>query len=95
MAIVRFVAFNIRFYNFIPRFVKNDFISTFQIVKFISDDKFLHSSINNSFIFISHQFRALSDQLYNTPDNHKFVRRKVVNQVCCLANYVSSCSLEL
>ncbi|CAJ2656747.1 unnamed protein product [Trifolium pratense] len=27
------------------------------------------------------QFRALSDQLYNTPDNHKFVRRKVVNQL--------------
>ncbi|AES60708.1 putative ubiquitinyl hydrolase 1 [Medicago truncatula] len=27
------------------------------------------------------QFRALSDQLYNTPDHHKFVRRKVVNQL--------------
>ncbi|KAK7267705.1 hypothetical protein RIF29_20383 [Crotalaria pallida] len=27
------------------------------------------------------QFRALSDQLYNTPDNHKFVRRQVVNQL--------------
>ncbi|XWS55847.1 hypothetical protein CRYUN_Cryun09bG0035100 [Craigia yunnanensis] len=29
------------------------------------------------------QFRALSDQLYHTPDNHKYVRRQVVNQVCC------------
>ncbi|MCI03314.1 OTU domain-containing protein, partial [Trifolium medium] len=46
MAIVRFVAFNIHFHNFIPRC-----------------------------------FRALSDQLYNTPDHHKFVRRKVVNQL--------------
>ncbi|KAJ1418968.1 Papain-like cysteine peptidase superfamily [Sesbania bispinosa] len=27
------------------------------------------------------QFRALSDQLYHTPDRHKFVRRKVVNQL--------------
>ncbi|XP_019430648.1 PREDICTED: uncharacterized protein LOC109337982 isoform X2 [Lupinus angustifolius] len=27
------------------------------------------------------QFRALSDQLYNTPDHHKFVRRQVVNQL--------------
>ncbi|XP_045826029.1 OVARIAN TUMOR DOMAIN-containing deubiquitinating enzyme 9-like isoform X11 [Trifolium pratense] len=71
----------IHFHNFIPRCVQSDFISTFQIIKFISADKFLHSSINNSFSFISYQFRALSDQLYNTPDNHKFVRRKVVNQL--------------
>lgn len=28
------------------------------------------------------QFRALSDQLYGTPDNHELVRQKVVNQVC-------------
>ncbi|KAJ9181559.1 hypothetical protein P3X46_009679 [Hevea brasiliensis] len=27
------------------------------------------------------QFRALSDQLYNTPDRHKVVRRHVVNQL--------------
>ncbi|OMO73610.1 Ovarian tumor, otubain [Corchorus olitorius] len=27
------------------------------------------------------QFRALSDQLYQTPDNHKVVRRQVVNQL--------------
>ncbi|KAL2323217.1 hypothetical protein Fmac_027596 [Flemingia macrophylla] len=27
------------------------------------------------------QFRALSDQLYNTPDHHKYVRRQVVNQL--------------
>ncbi|XP_020213214.1 OTU domain-containing protein DDB_G0284757 [Cajanus cajan] len=27
------------------------------------------------------QFRALSDQLYNAPDQHKFVRRQVVNQL--------------
>ncbi|XWS55845.1 hypothetical protein CRYUN_Cryun09bG0035100 [Craigia yunnanensis] len=27
------------------------------------------------------QFRALSDQLYHTPDNHKYVRRQVVNQL--------------
>ncbi|CAL0299531.1 unnamed protein product [Lupinus luteus] len=27
------------------------------------------------------QFRALSDQLYNTPDHHKFVRRQIVNQL--------------
>ncbi|CAL0309888.1 unnamed protein product [Lupinus luteus] len=27
------------------------------------------------------QFRALSDQLYNAPDHHKFVRRQVVNQL--------------
>lgn len=27
------------------------------------------------------QFRALSDQLYNTPDRHKSVRRQVVNQL--------------
>ncbi|TKY52968.1 Ovarian tumor, otubain [Spatholobus suberectus] len=27
------------------------------------------------------QFRALSDQLYNTPDHHKDVRRQVVNQL--------------
>ncbi|XP_062117268.1 OVARIAN TUMOR DOMAIN-containing deubiquitinating enzyme 12-like [Humulus lupulus] len=42
-----------------------------------------------SFGFIEHkvqgdgncQFRALSDQLYDTPDNHKNVRRQVVNQL--------------
>ncbi|KAK7279331.1 hypothetical protein RJT34_24379 [Clitoria ternatea] len=27
------------------------------------------------------QFRALSDQLYNTPDHHKYVRRHIVNQL--------------
>ncbi|XP_065856874.1 OVARIAN TUMOR DOMAIN-containing deubiquitinating enzyme 10 [Euphorbia lathyris] len=27
------------------------------------------------------QFRALSDQLYNTPDRHKLVRRHIVNQL--------------
>lgn len=27
------------------------------------------------------QFRALSDQLYGTPDNHELVRQKVVNQL--------------
>lgn len=27
------------------------------------------------------QFRALSDQLYSTPEHHKLVRRKVVNQL--------------
>ncbi|KAM3689215.1 hypothetical protein ACJW31_09G028800 [Castanea mollissima] len=27
------------------------------------------------------QFRALSDQLYQTPDNHKFVRQQVVSQL--------------
>ncbi|KAK7392476.1 hypothetical protein VNO78_20915 [Psophocarpus tetragonolobus] len=27
------------------------------------------------------QFRALSDQLYNTPDHHKYVRKQVVNQL--------------
>ncbi|XP_022767320.1 uncharacterized protein LOC111311831 isoform X2 [Durio zibethinus] len=27
------------------------------------------------------QFRALADQLYHTPDNHKYVRRQVVNQL--------------
>ncbi|XVE76153.1 hypothetical protein DITRI_Ditri12bG0150700 [Diplodiscus trichospermus] len=27
------------------------------------------------------QFRALSDQLYHTPDNHKYVRQQVVNQL--------------
>ncbi|KAJ4822076.1 hypothetical protein Tsubulata_020324 [Turnera subulata] len=27
------------------------------------------------------QFRALSDQLYNTPDRHKLVRRRIVNQL--------------
>ncbi|KAF5471845.1 hypothetical protein F2P56_008611 [Juglans regia] len=27
------------------------------------------------------QFRALSDQLYSTPDNHQFVRQQVVNQL--------------
>ncbi|KAJ0089181.1 hypothetical protein Patl1_32138 [Pistacia atlantica] len=27
------------------------------------------------------QFRALSDQLYNTPEHHKYVRRQVVNQL--------------
>ncbi|KAG7960438.1 hypothetical protein I3843_10G123700 [Carya illinoinensis] len=27
------------------------------------------------------QFRALSDQLYSTPDNHQFVRQKVVNRL--------------
>ncbi|KAJ0027924.1 hypothetical protein Pint_35663 [Pistacia integerrima] len=26
-------------------------------------------------------FRALSDQLYNTPEHHKYVRRQVVNQL--------------
>lgn len=29
----------------------------------------------------SSQFRALSDQLYDTPENHKSVRRHIVNQV--------------
>lgn len=38
-----------------------------------------------SFIF---QFRALSDQLYNTPENHKSVRRQIVTQVCCLSSYL-------
>ncbi|KAL4340630.1 hypothetical protein GQ457_08G019280 [Hibiscus cannabinus] len=27
------------------------------------------------------QFRALSHQLYHTPDNHKYVRRQIVNQL--------------
>lgn len=30
------------------------------------------------------QFRALSDQLYQTPDHHKHVRHQVVNQVSVL-----------
>ncbi|PPD97582.1 hypothetical protein GOBAR_DD05387 [Gossypium barbadense] len=31
--------------------------------------------------FLGFQFRALSDQIYRTPDNHKNVRRQVVNQL--------------
>ncbi|RRT70778.1 hypothetical protein B296_00035479, partial [Ensete ventricosum] len=30
---------------------------------------------------ISFQFRALSDQLYRSPEHHKFVRQQVVDQV--------------
>jgi hypothetical protein len=30
------------------------------------------------------QFRALSDQLYRTPEHHKFVRKSVVTQVSSL-----------
>jgi hypothetical protein len=27
------------------------------------------------------QFRALSDQLYQSPDHHEFVREQIINQV--------------
>ena len=39
----------------------------------------------NCLFFSTHalfpQFRSLSDQLYRTPEHHKFVRQQVVNQV--------------
>lgn len=28
------------------------------------------------------QFRALSDQIYQTSEHHKFLREQIVNQVC-------------
>ncbi|KAL1060726.1 hypothetical protein V6Z11_1Z074500 [Gossypium hirsutum] len=34
------------------------------------------------------QFRALSHQLFHTPDNHKIVRRQIVNQVRSYEGYV-------
>lgn len=33
------------------------------------------------FDFFCGQFRAISDQLYRTPEHHKFVRQQVVDQV--------------
>jgi hypothetical protein len=35
-------------------------------------------------LWVSFQFRALSDQLYRSPEYHKQVRREVVKQVKCL-----------
>lgn len=39
---------------------------------------------NNIHVKFGWQFRALSDQLYRTPDHHMFVRRRVVDQVIFL-----------
>jgi len=39
---------------------------------------------NHNFICILLQFRALSDQLFDTPDHHNNVRQEVVNQVFTL-----------
>lgn len=41
-----------------------------------------------------YQFRALSDQLYRSPDHHKFVRSKVVCQVIWL-HFIFSVSISL
>ena len=35
------------------------------------------------------QFRALSDQLYQSPDHHEFVREQIINQVFNHINFVS------
>lgn len=45
--------------------------------------------------FILFQFRALSDQLYRSPNLHKFVREQVVQQVCWFYNDVFTCLVVL
>ena len=56
----------------------------------INDDKLIFTFKN----FLILQFRALSDQIYNTPDRHKIVRRQVVHQVCFIPSclIISDCS---
>lgn len=45
--------------------------------------------------FILFQFRALSDQLYRSPNLHKFVREQIVQQVCWFYNNVFTCLVVL
>uniref|UniRef100_A0A0E0DDK3 OTU domain-containing protein n=1 Tax=Oryza meridionalis TaxID=40149 RepID=A0A0E0DDK3_9ORYZ len=45
------------------------------------------------------QFRALSDQLYRSPDYHKHVRKEIVKQfaakICLLTSFRDTCFVEI
>lgn len=53
------------------------------------------SFVDDVFKIIDCQFRALSDQLYRTPEHHKVVRKQVVQQVGSSNFIFTSVCIEL
>ena len=97
MAIVRFVLsaihphLNTQFYFAeisIVAAVVGLVLLSYSIIHDLLSDHVVHKPqpIDANLTFSIPQFRALSDQLYQTPDNHEFVREQIISQVIDSSN---------